>query len=127
MKRHPPGATMSIEQYRALESEDSFQLRVMELAEDNGWRWWHIDTAIKLLRDGKFVGSLGAKDLPDLVLVRERRPGEPPQLIFAELKKASGIVSPGQVAAVNLLLLAGVKAYIWRPDDWGDIVKVLAA
>lgn len=74
---------------------------------------------------------------PDLALVRVRQ-GEPPRLLFAELKRQGKEPSRAQrawlldLAAVSLTAtMLGrpqlVRVAIWRPEDWlsGEIERVL--
>ena len=70
---------------------------------------------------------------PDLVLVRSER------LIFAELKKEKGRVTPDQKRWLDALEACQVapgpemlpgdhwlpEVYIWRPSNWAEIVEVL--
>jgi len=49
---------------------------------------------------------------PDIVLVR------PPSVIFAELKTATGRLTPAQRTWLDALDgCPGVEAYLWRPSD----------
>lgn len=64
-----------------------------------------------------------APGFPDCVLVKGRR------LIFAELKTATGKLSPPQVLWLAALKrVPGVEVYLWTPADWhdGTIEKVLS-
>lgn len=101
-------------------SEAAFQNTVRELAELCGW---------KVLTTWKSIHS--PKGTPDLWLIR------PPQFIAAELKTTlpanQGPMSPkGQPTieqAEVLELLSecpGVEPYLWRPEDWDEIVEVLS-
>jgi hypothetical protein len=58
---------------------------------------------------------------PDLVLVR------PPRVVFAELKVAGRRPTPAQEHWHNLLRQCpGVEFYLWTPEHWTEIEKVLS-
>ena len=58
---------------------------------------------------------------PDLRMVR------PFRVIFAEVKRELGKLTPQQEEAINLLRLCpGVEVYVWRRSDWEEIVRILA-
>ena len=57
---------------------------------------------------------------PDLVLVRGDR------LIFAELKRETGKLGPGQQEWLEAVeVIRGVEAYLWRPSDLQDVHRIL--
>lgn len=58
--------------------------------------------------------ALGNRGFPDLVLLG--RSG----LMFAELKSATGALSPGQTWWRYLLISCGINYRIWRPQDWAN-------
>jgi len=62
-----------------------------------------------------------AKGFPDLVLVGRG------QIVFAEVKTATGRVSPEQQAWIDAINANGGRAYIWRPADWLEVERVLRA
>ncbi len=99
-------------------SEAQFQLAVQREAKALGWRVYHT-------RDSR--GS--DPGFPDLVMVRAGR------LVFAELKreKKSDPTSDQLAWLADLALVelhgdgaSRVKAYLWRPSDWAQILAVLA-
>jgi hypothetical protein len=120
-------------------SEQHFQTQVEQLAKFYGWRVFHAP-------DNRPSGKTGrvqrvTPGFPDLVLLR------PPELIFAELKTATGKVSDDQeawlqdLAAVSKALVetveisveqadinlgVAVDAYLWRPADFDEINARLA-
>ncbi len=55
---------------------------------------------------------------PDRVLVRER-------VIFAELKREKGVLTPAQIEWLNGLARAGAEVYVWRPSDLDEIAQIL--
>ncbi len=56
---------------------------------------------------------------PDLVLIKAGR------LLFAELKAAKGVLTPEQRTWLNGLRGACGEVYLWRPEDYDEIEKVL--
>lgn len=90
--------------YTATEAE--FQQAVTQLAEWHGLKWWH-DADSRRNKAG----------LPDLIIVGRQDPGEPPAVLWRELKTATGRVSRAQQAWLDWLRLAGADAAVWRPAD----------
>jgi len=99
-------------------SERDFTAQVIALAQLNGFRVAHFRPAMTAKGWRTPVQGDGA-GFPDLVLVRGCR------LIFAELKATKGRVSPDQTEWLARLMGAGAECYIWRPDDWDEIVAKL--
>lgn len=89
-------------------SEREFQSQILQLAKAFGWLWFHTYDARR-----------SQPGFPDLVLVRER-------VIFAELKTARGKQSDAQRAWESRLRAAKAEFYLWRPDSWDEIRRVLA-
>lgn len=92
-----------------LELEKDFQIRVEGLAHIYGWRVYTIPDS----RRASLAGY------PDLTLWRGSR------LIFAELKREKGRVSPAQEQILAELKLTGAETYIWRPSHWDAIIETL--
>lgn len=90
-------------------TEKEWQSKVTDLATLHGWRWYHTHDSRR-----------SPSGFPDLVLVRGDR------VIFAELKKENGKVSPHQTAWLTALTATPAEVYVWRPSDWPDVLKVLA-
>lgn len=93
-------------------SEADFQQRVLDLAAFTGWRVYHHP-------DSRHATTAG---LPDLILLHMATG----RIVFAELKKATGRVRPGQAE----FLEAAAKnprneVALWRPTDWDQVVAVL--
>ena len=86
---------------------------VRRAARQNGWADYH--PAISMGSPAGF---------PDLVLVR------PPVIIFAELKSERGRLSTSQRAWLERFEQCGIPGridtYIWRPNDWPDILRILS-
>lgn len=90
-------------------AELNLQKHVQAIAKANGWKYHHE------------CYSLGSdKGWPDLVLVRDR-------VIYVELKKEMGIVSPEQVVWMDALKAAGQEVHVWRPMQLmnGTVERVL--
>jgi len=116
--------SMTVEQYRAAQAvamtERDLQKEVRKLALDAGWEtftWW---TSLN-----------SPAGWPDLVLVRESPGFARPRtaaMVFVELKKEKGFLTPPQVRVHRLLALTGHAVYVWRPSDLlaGKIAEALA-
>lgn len=108
-------------------SEASFQRSVMELAQIGGWKLAHHHDSRRQIRPGVHVGDRSAAGFPDLVLCRGVR------VIFAELKAEKGRLSPAQkewLAALRVVegdAAGRVLVRVWRPSDWLEIERLLAA
>ena len=88
-------------------SETSFQSDLVDLAETLGFLVYHTHDSRR-----------SQKGFPDLVMVRER-------VIYAELKRETGKVTPEQQVWIETLTRAREEVYVWRPSDWDSIVEVL--
>jgi hypothetical protein len=90
-------------------SEKVFLQQVRDLAKLFGWLEFHPYNSRR--------SSLG---YPDLCLCR------PPSIIFAELKTATGRVTPAQEAWLQALgQCPGVETHVWRPNAWAAILERL--
>ena len=96
-------------------SEAELLALVQDYAELKGWYWSHEYDSRRKARRSHLTG-IGA---PDLLLVRER-------VVHAELKSARGKLSPTQAEWRRRLEACGAEYYVWRPDDWPAIQRVLA-
>lgn len=85
-------------------TEKALQSAIVQTARLLGWRVYHT-----------FDSRRSEPGFPDLCMVRGR------ELIFAELKTATGKVSAAQYEWLNALADTG-HAYvaIWRPADWSS-------
>ena len=101
-------------------SEKQFQANVVRLAKLHRWLCYHT-------HDSRH----SEPGFPDLVLCRDG------VLIFAELKRQTGRVSPAQREWMqHLSLVAGIvgasgvhgaiQVYLWKPADWQTIERVLS-
>ncbi len=90
-------------------SEKVFQLRVLDYAAEQGWEFMHIS-------DSRRSYSRG---FPDCVFARGGR------LMFVELKTMTGRVTGAQARWATVLKAGPAEYYLWRPDCWGDIERIL--
>lgn len=88
-------------------SEEEFLQAVLRLFRSNGWLTYHT-------RDSRRSDA----GFPDLVA------GRGSKVIVAELKSASGKPTADQTDWLATFGLAGVPAYLWRPQHWANIVAV---
>jgi hypothetical protein len=108
----------------SLLSEAQFSGLVVEVARLGGWE----------LRFHTFNSKRSAHGFPDWVFLKSN----PPRLLFVELKREGGKLSPKQIAwldalndivdALDEVLLARfryVDVRVWRPSDWDEIVETL--
>lgn len=94
---------------RLQETEKDFQQSVIELAQWHKWLVYHT-----------YRSDRSPAGYPDLTLVR------PPRLVFAELKTATGRITPAQRHWLQLLgAVPGVEVYLWRPADWECLTLLL--
>lgn len=124
--------------------EREFQSWVVDVAERNGWRWWHSPTPMRPIGNKKFVPDPKGRGLPDLFLLHD----DPPRLILAELKNEDGVLADEQVEFLKLARdvadrirmtwpdpdvtdLSGtrtpVQVFVWRPANRDLIEAVLRA
>jgi hypothetical protein len=92
-------------------TEAEFRGQVVQLARTLGWRTYFTWSSIH-----------SPRGLPDLVLCK------PPRLVFAELKtdkKTSKVSEAQQEWLDDLNLCTGVEAYLWRPENWDELVEIL--
>ena len=118
-------------------SEQSFTNAVLDWAKVYGWRRFHVRNS-----GARGISQVqGDKGFPDLVLVKGSR------LIFAELKVGKEQPKPEQLAWLADLGVIGMadvttfnespksqfiptlttpETYVWRPEQWSEILVVLA-
>jgi len=104
--------TFSMSEHNAMvageTSEAAFLEQVRRVASDYGWLPYHTHNSKR-----------SEPGFPDLVLVRADR------LVFAELKRVKGRISPDQGKWIWALRRAGREVYVWRPVDWDTIHEAL--
>ena len=98
--------------------EQDFLNNVVDLAHLRGWKVHHSRPAWTEL--GWRTALQGDAGFPDLFLARQ------PDIIVAELKSDKGKLSELQTEWIEVLKSCpGIKFYLWRPDDWDNIVRIL--
>lgn len=91
------------------ETEAQFQSRVIALAESLGYLVYHTHYSRR-----------SQPGFPDLCMVRDG------VLIFAELKRGpKEKPTAAQERWLSELRRTGAMVYLWRPEDWQEIVSVL--
>src|SRR5260221_6781169 len=99
--------------FAASMTEAELQRNILQAAKMTGWTAYHTRY------------SLGSEPgFPDVLLLRGER------LLFAELKRATGKLTPAQEFWLwALRLVPGVEVFVWRPADWLDnsILRILLA
>jgi hypothetical protein len=100
------------------QDERSFTDQVLELAGWSGWRRAHFRAAQTVAGWRTPVQADGA-GFPDLVLLRKE------VIVVAELKARRGKLGPDQLDWLEAWRQVGARVFVWRPDDWDDIVRVL--
>jgi hypothetical protein len=88
-------------------AEAAFMATVREAATLTGWLVYHT-----------FHSKRSPSGFPDLVCVRDR-------VVFAELKGPTTRVTREQKRWLDALAAAGAEVYLWRPDEWEEIQRVL--
>ena len=105
-----------------LESEAELQDKVIQLAKLTGWKVAHFRNVKVLKADGTVRYQLpvqaDGKGFVDLVLVKHK-------VLWVELKSQKGKLSPEQKDWIDALRNAGQEVYLFRPDDWDSIDKLL--
>jgi hypothetical protein len=95
--------------------EREWQKHVMEIATQLGWLYYHAPDNKPV--NGR-VQNITA-GFPDLVLVKA------PRIVYAELKRETGKLSPAQEKWLYLLKACGQEAYVWRPSNLNDVIATL--
>ena len=90
-------------------TEKEFMSQVKDLAKIYHWKFYH-----------PFLSKWSERGYPDITLIR------PPRIIFAELKREGGVLSPSQQEWAELLRACpGIEYYLWRPNNIEDILTIL--
>jgi hypothetical protein len=105
-------------------TEQELQTLVIDAANRAGWIVHHQLVPYRRDKSGKvraIVEPGTTPGFPDLVLVHtERR-----DVLFVELKKQDGVLSPRQREWQSALQAAGARWYCWRPSDFALVCRVL--
>ena len=103
------------------QSERDFQAQLMQVVDMLGGLTFHMhDSRREVKRNGErvLVGDADAKGYPDLTIVTLQR-----HVIWAELK--AGKRRTSEMQWIWLRALPDHQAYLWRPDDWDDAVRII--
>jgi hypothetical protein len=104
-------------------SEAGFQQTVLELAKATGWRRAHFRKVRVQRKSGKTFWETpvagDGKGFLDLLLLRDKR------LIVAELKMPREKMKPEQELWFAAWQEFGAETYLWYPEDWDEIQKIL--
>jgi hypothetical protein len=93
--------------------------QVIDLAHLNHWQVAHFRPGFTF-RGYRTPCQADAQGFPDLVMVCGSR------LIFAELKRSpQSRVTEMQYEWIKALKNTKAEVYLWTPEDWDEIVKVL--
>jgi len=99
-------------------NEAQFQNTVIDLAQTLGWRV-HVERPARK-KDGTWVTPIqGDPGFPDLLMIRLRDG----RCVVAEIKSEKGRLSELQAEWLCAFGDAGVKYYVWRPQDLGPTVE----
>ena len=101
--------------------EDAFLKQVMEYAKLRKWRAVHFRPG--MMANGRWVTPYtgDGKGFPDIVMARDTR------LIFSELKKDDGEMSPEQIDwMADLWKVGEPELALWTPRDWNKVQETLA-
>ncbi len=95
---------------KAAQDEKALMWQIQCVARLRGWREYHTYRSTKSMAG-----------YPDLTLVR------PPRVLFLEVKREDGRVSPAQRDWLDALARCpGVESYVIRPSDWALLDALLA-
>jgi hypothetical protein len=106
-------------------TEAEFQAQVIDLARSRGWRVAHFRKVRVQRASGKTYWetpvAADGKGFPDLIMLRRG------VQVVAELKVGKNTTSAEQREWLADFARAGSLMFVWKPADWPEIVKVLAA
>ncbi len=100
-------------------TEAEFTAQVLELARLAGWRSAHFRPA-RTAAGWRTAVQGDGRGFPDLVLLRGAA------IVAVELKVGRGKLRPEQAAWLAAFAEAGAAAFVWRPEDWPEIERVLS-
>jgi hypothetical protein len=102
-------------------SEAEFTATVIKMAQLLGWKAAHFRPA--RTKSGWVTPVQGdGKGFPDLVLIKPHH-----RLVVAELKVGKNQTRPEQKTWIYNFMSVNVSTFVWTPDDWEQIEKVLGA
>lgn len=109
-EREPVRRMPTLESWQSL-TEAAFQRQIQDFAAFCGFN---------LIYHTRY--SLGSPSgYPDLTLVSESKQ----RVLFIEVKGPKGVVSPAQRVWIDGLRNAGQEAYVFKPQDWPQVERVL--
>lgn len=99
--------------------EEGFQKTVIDLAQLYGWLVAHFRPSLNGRGQWRTAVAADGAGFFDLVLVRG------PRVLFVELKAGKNKSEPDQLKWQQAMLAAGQTVYVWRPEQWDDVVRIL--
>lgn len=102
--------------------------QVIEFARLQGWRTLHIrpgrteitsDETGEKVTDWRTPVQGDGKGFPDFLACRDKR------LVIAEFKAGKNKPSPEQELWLEAFRHVGAEVYVWYPEDWPDIQRIL--
>jgi hypothetical protein len=94
------------------------QQQIIDLAHLYHWRVAHFRPALTA-KGWRTPVSADGRGFPDLVMVRM------PRVIIAEIKGRDVLTFEQKEWIAEFRQCPGVEIYVWKPQDWGEIEKVL--
>jgi len=107
---------------RDRQMETQFQKAVIEYAKTCGWGWPNPDDPDRY--EGIWHNPDSRRDNAGLFDIIMLHP-EQHRLAFIEVKKLGGKLSGPQKRAWAQLLVTDAEVYVWWPEDWDQIERVL--
>ncbi len=120
-----PGSLVDPADLYANVSESVFQHDVIAEARRQGYEAYSHNSVGTRCRCGTYVrgGQIITSDgWPDLCMGRE----DPPRLIYAELKRKGKYLDRAQKKWKAIMEANGVEYYLWRPENWDELIEILA-
>jgi hypothetical protein len=106
----PDVPTRSVDAVSGVVTEKQWQQTVVDAAQLLGWWTYHPHDSRR-----------STPGFPDLLLIR------PPRVVFLELKRETGRLTPAQREVLGLLAgCPGVESHVARPSDWPEVVEWLS-
>src|ERR1700722_11188346 len=106
-------------------TEAAFTKMVLELAALRGWLCYHCRPAMTAKGWRTPIQGKGSAGFPDCIFTRG--PGHSIRMIVAELKVGKNKPTPEQYAwLASFDGLDGCRVYVWTPDHWDEIERVLS-
>lgn len=100
-------------------TEAGFTSQVIELARLHDWRTLHLRPA-RTSKGWRTPVQGDGKGFPDLFMIHTTG-----SAIAAELKVGKNRLTPEQEHWLAAFRRAGIPSYVWTPDDWDEIQRVL--